>query len=63
MVDYSRSSSVGDFIDDDVNTSMSGDTNLRGQVSEINTDDALEDQPESRRQGGTACSQPFCFDV
>jgi hypothetical protein len=37
----SRSLTVRDLVGDDVDTAVAGDTNLRGQVAEINTDDAL----------------------
>jgi hypothetical protein len=38
----SRSSTVGYFIDDNVNTPVTGYTDFGGKVSEINTDYALE---------------------
>lgn len=36
-----RSLTVGDLVGDDVDAAVAGDTNLRGQVAEIDTDDAL----------------------
>ena len=40
MVD-SRGSTVGNLVDDNVDTPVTGDTNFRGKISEINTNDRL----------------------
>lgn len=40
-IDDLRSLTVGDLIGDDVDATVAGDTNLGGQVAEIDTDDAL----------------------
>lgn len=36
---YLRGGTVGNFVDNDVDSSVSGNTNLGGKVTEINTDD------------------------
>lgn len=41
MKGYTRGRTVGDFIDDNVNSSVSCHTDFGGKVTEIDTDDAL----------------------
>lgn len=52
----SRGGSVGDLVDDDVNSSVSGNTNLRVEVTEINTDDTLA---KERQRVNTFCDIPL----